>query len=55
MVDYSGYEDILVEREGKILKLTLNRPDRMNAVGERLHHELSTIFREITWSSCLRN
>jgi enoyl-CoA hydratase len=47
MVDYSGYEHILAERDGNILTLTLNRPDRMNAVNGRLHTELSTIFREV--------
>ena len=47
MVDYSGYEHILAEHDGNILTLTLNRPDRMNAVNGRLHTGLSTIFREV--------
>lgn len=47
MVDYSSYEHILTERDGNILTLTLNRPDRMNAVNGRLHTELSTIFRDV--------
>lgn len=47
MVDYSNYEHIQAERDGNILTLTLNRPERMNAVNGRLHSELSTIFREV--------
>ena len=47
MVDYSGYEHILAERNGNILTLALNRPDRMNTVNGRMHTELSKIFREV--------
>jgi len=46
-MDYSGYQDILVERQGRILRLTLNRPDRLNAVTPRLHTEIANIFRDI--------
>ncbi len=58
MATYDGYEHIQAERDGNILTLTLNRPDRMNAVNGRMHTELSTIFREVnadneTWAVVL--
>jgi len=46
-MDYSGYKNILVEREGNILRLTLNRPERLNAVTPELHAELATIFADV--------
>ena len=47
MTDLSTYEHILVNRTGRILTLTLNRPDRLNALHGPLHTELSTIFRDV--------
>jgi enoyl-CoA hydratase len=46
-MDYSGYNDIAVEREGRVLRLTLNRPDSLNAVTPAMHAELATIFADI--------
>ena len=42
MVDYSNYEHILAERDGNILTLTLNRPERMNAVMAGLSASVGT-------------
>jgi enoyl-CoA hydratase len=47
LMDYNNYKTILVERTGKILRLVLNRPDRLNAVTPAMHAELSTIFADI--------
>jgi enoyl-CoA hydratase len=47
IMDYSRYETIIVEREGRILRLTLNRPDRLNAVTPKMHAELATIFADV--------
>jgi len=41
---YDKYEHILAERAGRVLTLTLNRPDQLNATNAALHAELSTIF-----------
>jgi len=46
-MDYSSYNSILVERRGRILTLTLNRPDELNAVDKQLHDELATIFYDV--------
>src|SRR5580693_7277479 len=43
-MDYSRYQRILIEKEGKLARVTLNRPDRMNAIDRQMHIELSTIF-----------
>ena len=40
------YEHILVSRDGDVLILTLNRPERLNAVNGRLHTELARVFRD---------
>lgn len=45
-MDDRGYKTILWERRGRVLTLTINRPDRLNAVDAQLHTELSRIFRE---------
>ena len=44
MADLSGYQTIKVDREGDILLLTLNRPERLNAVNGQMHTELAHIF-----------
>ena len=46
-MDYDKYQDIKVERKGRILSLTLNRPDRLNAVTGPMHTELATIYQDI--------
>jgi len=46
-MDYSGYKYILVKREGKILRLTLNRPERLNAIIPEMHTEITNVFADI--------
>jgi len=48
-MDYSHYKYIKVDRKGKILSLTLNRPDRLNAVIAERHTEITNIFRDIRY------
>ncbi|PXY23187.1 enoyl-CoA hydratase [Prauserella sp. PE36] len=47
VIDYSVYENILASRAGSVLTLTLNRPERFNAVNHELHEELSRIFTDV--------
>jgi enoyl-CoA hydratase len=46
-MDYSHYKDIAVERDGRVLRLTLNRPDSLNAITPAMHAELATIFADV--------
>ena len=46
-MDYSAYEDVSVARSGRVLTLSLNRPDTLNAVTARMHRELSCIFGDV--------
>lgn len=40
MADLPQYKTIILERRGRLLKLTFNRPDAMNAVNLDMHDEL---------------
>jgi enoyl-CoA hydratase/carnithine racemase len=46
-VNYEKYQALEVERDGDILTITLNRPDKKNSVDARMHDELSTVFHEV--------
>lgn len=41
-----AFKDILVERKGRIVCVTLNRPERMNAIGVDTSAELLRVFQE---------
>ena len=43
MTEYR-YQTLLVGQEGKVLTITLNRPERLNAVDEVMHEELPDVF-----------
>ena len=45
--DYSDISTIDVKRDGRILYLTLNRPEKLNAVNGDMHHDLSVVFDQI--------
>ncbi len=44
MERYSKYRTLKIELHGAILNVTMNRPEKLNAVDARMHQELSTIF-----------
>jgi enoyl-CoA hydratase len=46
-LDYQRYRSIAVERQGPILRVTLNRPDALNAVNAQLHAELADVFFDV--------
>ncbi len=39
-----AYDTLLLSRRGRLLTITLNRPDALNAVNLRLHEELAEVF-----------
>ncbi|MET0241761.1 MAG: enoyl-CoA hydratase/isomerase family protein [Sphingobium sp.] len=39
-----AFETVLLERRGRLLVITLNRPEQMNAVNLELHDELPDVF-----------
>ena len=47
MLRQEHYETILIEKRDGVAVLTLNRPERLNAVNGAMHSELSTIFAEV--------
>ncbi|MFQ5934419.1 MAG: enoyl-CoA hydratase/isomerase family protein [Dehalococcoidia bacterium] len=42
-----SFETILVERQGRIAKLVLNRPDKLNAINGKMEQELSEVIPEL--------
>jgi len=46
-MQYESYKAITAERRGRILTLTMNRPEQLNAIDEQLHEELSRIFYDV--------
>ena len=44
---YADYETIAFQRSGRILNVTINRPDVLNAVNARMHFELSRVFYDV--------
>lgn len=46
-LDQANYSTMLIDkRENGVAVVTLNRPDRLNAVNSAMHHELSTFTRD---------
>ena len=46
-MDLSRYQRLLLTLENRILTITLNRPEQLNATDETMHTEISNIFHEI--------
>ncbi len=46
MTDFPSFDTIKASRQGRILTLTLNRPDTLNAVNKQMHRELCHIFHD---------
>ncbi|MCZ0736192.1 enoyl-CoA hydratase/isomerase family protein [Phreatobacter sp. AB_2022a] len=47
MSRYDHYQTIKAERRGRILTISLDRPNELNAVNAQLHRELSRIFLDV--------
>ena len=46
-MDYSGYHYLSAERKDRVLMVSFNRPESLNAINAELHTELSRIFADI--------
>lgn len=46
-MDYSRYRTLLTERRGRVLTITMNRPEALNAVDAALHEDLSSVFEDV--------
>jgi enoyl-CoA hydratase/carnithine racemase len=49
MPDYSHYETLTIEVQDRVATITLNRPERLNAVNPQMHHELEELFGAIAY------
>jgi len=48
MALFDDYQTILFSRRGRVLEVTLNRPDKLNATDAVLHTELARVFTDIS-------
>jgi enoyl-CoA hydratase len=44
---YDDYQRLLFSRRGRVLTITMNRPEARNAADMRMHNELSRVFRDV--------
>jgi enoyl-CoA hydratase len=46
-MDHTGYEHLLIERRGAVLRVALNAPGRLNAIGGAMQDELLRLFEDL--------
>lgn len=46
-MDYANYQALSIRRDGKVLHVTFNRPDTLNAFDNQLHGEFERFVREV--------
>jgi len=46
-MDHAGYRHLLIERQGAVLRVALNAPDKLNAIGFEMESELLRLFESL--------
>jgi enoyl-CoA hydratase len=46
-MDFSDYSTLKLERRGRLLYATMNRPDTLNSIGRKAHAELARFFTDL--------
>jgi enoyl-CoA hydratase len=46
-MDHTGYRQLLIERQDNILRVSLNAPDKLNAIGFEMESELLRLFQDL--------
>ena len=46
-MDHTGYEHLLIERQGAVLRVSLNAPAQLNAIGFAMESELLRLFQDL--------
>jgi enoyl-CoA hydratase len=55
MLDQSNYQRMIVDRrDNGVVVVTLNRPEKSNAIDTRMHHELMTFSKDFSDDPDLR-
>jgi enoyl-CoA hydratase len=49
-----GYENLIVEERGAVAKITVNRPDKLNALNVRTREEILAAFKDLTGNANVR-
>lgn len=46
-MDYSSYKELVIQREGRVLTITINQPSQRNAINGAMHREFARIFNDV--------
>ncbi|WP_372524590.1 enoyl-CoA hydratase/isomerase family protein [Piscinibacter sp.] len=46
-MDHNGYRQLLIERQDRVLRVSLNAPDKLNAIGFEMESELLRLFQDL--------